>query len=301
MRTGVIGAGYMGALHCKAYSQIKICDFIGIYDPVEKAAKDSAAKYNVASFGSIKELLENVDAVSVAAPTTRHFEIANECIQKGVNILMEKPIAASIDEADMMVKMLEGKDIVFALGYIERFNPAVLKLFELLKGKIVKSFLSERLAPPAARANDVSVIFDLMIHDIDILLAVMSYQKPASIRAKGQKISSDVVNDASCDIIFDKAVEARLISSKVSDKKSRTIRVVCDDSVIEADLISKRVVLSSQGKESVFETQGEEPIKAEVLDFLLAIQEKSCPKVASREAYLSFETADKIEKAISKG
>ncbi|MEK7376084.1 MAG: Gfo/Idh/MocA family oxidoreductase, partial [Candidatus Margulisiibacteriota bacterium] len=159
IRTGVIGAGYMGSLHCKAYSQIELCDFAGIYDPADKTAKDSASKYKVVRFGSIRELLESVDAVSIAVPTTLHFMIAKECIQKGVNILMEKPIAAGIDEAAGTIKMLEGRGLVFALGYIERFNPAVLKLFELLKGKTIKSFEAERLAAPAPSANEGRGIF----------------------------------------------------------------------------------------------------------------------------------------------
>ena len=299
IRTGVIGAGYMGSLHCKAYSQIESCEFAGIYDPIDKTAKDLSAKYNVVRFNSITELLDGVDAVSIAAPTTLHFMIAKESIKKGINILMEKPIAAGIEEAANMIKMLEGRGLVFAMGYIERFNPAVLKSFELLKGRKIKSFEAERLAPPAARANDVSVIFDLMIHDIDILLAMTGYQNPVSIKARGQKISGDVVNDASCDLVFGSGLVAGLVASKISDKKSRTVKVVCDDCTVQADLISKKVVFSSGGADQVFEARGEEPIKAEVLDFISSVQDRRAPKVGAKEAYLSFETADKIEKAIS--
>lgn len=301
VRTGVIGAGYMGALHCKAYSQNENSDFAGIFEPSDISASQAVSKYKIKRFDSIVQLLECSDAVSVAAPTTLHFEIAKECIAKGVNILMEKPIAANMDEASQILRMLEGKNLVFALGYIERFNPASIKMFELLKDKKILSFESERLAPPAPRANDVSVIFDLMIHDIDMILALLNYQRPVSIQATGRAVSGPVINDASCSLTFDRGVEAKLVSSKISDKKSRTIKVVCRDCVVEADLMSKRVVYSSGQESQTFDAEGEEPIKAEISDFILAVQNHSSPKVGAKEAYLSFETADKIEKAISKG
>ncbi|MFA5097286.1 MAG: Gfo/Idh/MocA family oxidoreductase [Candidatus Margulisiibacteriota bacterium] len=298
IRTAVIGTGFMGSLHCRAYSMDKDCVFTGVFDADKKSSADQASKYNIKAFDSVQELLENVDAVSVAAPTTLHYEIGKACIEKGVHLLMEKPIAATIDEAKELEKALDKSGLVFAIGYIEKFNPAVKELFKAIKGEKILSFEALREAPPAPRANDVSVVLDLMIHDIDILLAATNYGSPELIKAEGRKTSRDVIEDASCAIAFKDGTKAFLRASKVSGKKLRTIRAVCSGILAEADLISKKLKITKDGTVSEIEASGLEPIRAEVSDFLKAVKGNGAPASDIRSACLSFETAKKIERLI---
>jgi len=298
IRTGVIGTGFMGSLHCRAYSVDNDSDFAGVFDLNKSSAADQASKYGVRVFDSVDELLNNVDAVSIAAPTTLHCELGIACAKSKKHLLMEKPIAASLKEAAELSEAVKRSGIVFAVGYIEKFNPAVICLSELLKGKKLISFEAVRQAPPSPRANDVSVVLDLMIHDLDILLALKDYESPSQITADGRKVLRDVIEEASCTLTWKDGFKAEVCASKVSDKKLRTIKAAGNGIIVEADLISRKVKTTGDGVVSETEASGPEPIRAEISDFLKAVKEGALPVSDIRSGRLSFETAKRIEQLI---
>ena len=138
LRCGVIGTGFMGGLHCKAYSNIPDIEFIGVFDSDKTRAESAAEKYNTRPFHDIDSLLNQIDIASICVPTILHHEIAKECISSGVNILVEKPLASSLEAAEDIVRLAEQKKVTAAVGYIERFNPTVIELLNLIKGRKIK-------------------------------------------------------------------------------------------------------------------------------------------------------------------
>jgi virulence factor len=296
LKACVIGAGFMGELHCKTYAALKDIEFTGAFDADEHRASEIAAKYSVKSFGSIEELISRVDIASIAVPTVHHYKTAMLCAEKGVHMLIEKPITATLEEADGLVKMIDKTGITAGVGYIERFNPCVIELIKLLKGKIIRSLKAVRLAPPAHRANDVSVVIDLMLHDIDIVLNIVD-SDIKGVEANGRKTGSDVLNDVSANLDFGCGVTAEFVSNKVAREKSRTIVVECEDCTVKADLIKRVIVVAAPGKtEKFIEAAGEEPIKAEIIDFIGSVREKTSPRVSAKDSLRSFKLACEIEK-----
>lgn len=298
VKAGVIGVGYMGALHARVYSQLNDVEFAGIYDQNKKNADEISAKYNVSAFASLDALICSVDALSIATPTILHFEHAKKCIDAKKHVLIEKPMTADVVEAKNLVDLSVRNGTVIGVGYIERFNPAVVKLMELLKGKEILSIMAQRLAPPMDRANDVSAVFDLMIHDLDIIIKLTN-SEPVKISASGKKAKSPVYNDVHADIILKNGVAAQLTASKISDNKQRTIRVVCKDLAYEADLIKKLITIKGLNGENIIQCDGGEPIRNEIIDFINAIEHKTNPRVSGRDAILSLKAAFDIEASCS--
>lgn len=295
LKAGVIGTGFMGGLHVRVYSELTKIDFAGIFDQQEQASEAMSKKYGVASFKSMDDLLKNTDIVSIAVPTSLHHGISLKCLAAGKHILVEKPLAATVDEAVDIIKKAEENKLVAAVGYIERFNPAVLELIKLLSGKKIKEIYATRLAPPVNRANDVSVVFDLMIHDIDIV-GTIAGSKVNAIEASGKMIDSSVLNDVTCILSYENGIKAKIVSNKVADQKKRALKVVCDDCVFEADLIAKTIRQKDLKGESLISPASLEPIKAEILDFIDAVEKGTKPKVSAADSLTSLKIAYEIEK-----
>ena len=295
LRAGVIGVGFMGALHCKAYSLLNDIDFVGVFDADQNKAKEIAVKFNTNSFVDLESLLNNVDIVSVATPTTLHYEICLKCIDHKKHMLIEKPIAATLSQAKDLVDRIEKSSLLSAVGYIERFNPAVIELFKLLDGKEIKTIEAIRVAPRVNRANDVSAIFDLMIHDIDIVMA-LTKSIPKYFESVGEKIDSDVYNRVSAQIIFNNGVKALLFADKNANKKERKIKIKCEDFSLEADLINKKIYHSKKGE--YFVENQEEPIVMEVKNFVESVKTSQKPVVSAKDSFKSFQVAWDFEEKI---
>ncbi|MCX5749227.1 MAG: Gfo/Idh/MocA family oxidoreductase [Candidatus Saganbacteria bacterium] len=296
IKAGVIGTGFMGELHCKAYSAASEADLAGIFDTDNKRAAEIAEKYKTVPFSDPEKFLEAVDIASIAVPTVLHFRYAKMCAEKKVHTLIEKPITATTQEAGELMRLIDASNTISAVGYIERFNPAVTELFKALKGKKVLSIKASRHAPPAGRANDVSVVIDLMLHDLDIVLNIAG-SRPVGVASRGGKAGGEVLSSVDADIIFENAVTAELSASKIAPEKSRTIEIKCEDCEINADLIKRNVTVSRNG--SIVETtqaRGEEPIKAEVNDFIESVILRRKPAVSARDSLNSFYLAAEIEK-----
>lgn len=295
LKASVVGVGFMGCLHARIYDELPGIDFVGIFDLMKEAMSDTAKKYNVIAFNDIDEMIKSSDIISVAVPTVLHYETAVKCLAKNKHLLIEKPLAATLSEAKKIVETAEEKNIIIAVGYIERFNSGVMELLKILRGKSIKEIEIYRMAPPANRANDVSVVFDLMIHDIDIACAITG-SDPKEMTAKGEKINSAVLNNVTTEIVFDNGIKARIHASKVAEEKKRLIRVVCEDFVIEADLITKTIKQKDVKGESLISPAYIEPIKAEILDFVNAVEKGAKPRVSAADSLISLSIANEIEK-----
>ncbi len=235
LKVGVIGTGHLGKLHAKMFKEIKNCEFVGVFDTNETAAKTLADDLKVKSFDNVGNLLSGVQAVSIAVTTSAHFEIAKNCLENGIHVFVEKPITATIDEAEKLIEIAKSKNLNLQVGHIERFNPALLSLEEFI---IEPMFIqTDRLAQFNPRGTDVAVVLDLMIHDIDIILSLIKSDVEA-VDANGVAVVSDNVDIANARIMFKNGAVANVTASRISQKKMRKMRIFQKDSYISLDFVT---------------------------------------------------------------
>ena len=232
---GVIGVGHLGKLHSKMFNEISNCNFVGVFDSNQEQAKSVADEFGVKSFESIDELLSNVKAVSVAATTTAHYEVAKKCFEKNIHVFVEKPITAAIEEGEELVKLAKEKNLKFQVGHIERFNPGLLSLESFISDPMF--IQSDRLAQFNPRGTDVAVVLDLMIHDIDIILSFIK-SNVKQIDANGVAVVSNHIDIANARIQFENGAVANVTASRISQKKMRKMRLFQKDHYISLDFVT---------------------------------------------------------------
>lgn len=232
IRIGVIGSGHLGTIHAKLWRQHNNAVLAGIYDVDVDKAKTTAANFNCNFYQSITELLEQSDAVTIATPTMNHHEVANICIENKVHCLIEKPITETYDQAQKIISSANKNNIVIQVGHVERFNPA---LESLKKYNLAPLFIeAHRLAQFKPRATDVSVIHDLMIHDIDIILWLIN-SPVKKIDANGVAILTDKPDIANTRITFENGAVANLTASRISAHPMRKMRLFQKNAYISID------------------------------------------------------------------
>jgi predicted dehydrogenase len=252
LRVGVIGVGHLGSLHAKMYTLIPSVKLVGVFDIDGSAAEKTATEFNVKAFSSLDGLLNEVEAVSIAAATTSHYDVAMKVIKRGIHLLIEKPITATIDEARTVVEQAEKRELKLQVGHIERFNPAILALEPY---NLSPMFIeSHRLAQFNPRGSDVAVVLDLMIHDIDLILSLVK-SKVVQIDANGVAVISDTLDIANARIRFDNGCVANVTASRISQNKMRKMRLFQHDAYISIDF--------AQGIAEVFRLADENDQKAE--------------------------------------
>ncbi len=312
----VIGVGHLGSLHAKMLAEISSANFIGVYDVDEQKRNEIATKYNVQSFSSVENLLENVNAVTIAANTRFHFEIAKLALKKGIHCFIEKPITTTPNEAEELIVLAQKNNCKIQVGHIERFNPALLAIEQYnLQPMFIEA---HRLAQFTPRGADVAVVLDLMIHDIDIILSLV--QSPvAQIDANGVAVVSDSVDIANARITFTNGCVANVTASRISQKKMRKMRMFQSDAYIGVDFLegsaevfrlldeqipmeSRMMMLGAIDKGTVkrnivFEQpsiQQINPLKYELEEFIRCIQENTTPRVTAEEGKQALEVASEI-------
>lgn len=252
LKIGVIGAGHLGKFHLNNWAEIEDAQLIGFSDTDDTNAEQVAQKYQLPRFENVQELIEACDAVDIVAPTSFHFELCEQAIKKGKHVFVEKPLANTMDEAKTLVKLAREANIKFQVGHVERFNPAYLAL----KNQVLQPMFIEvhRLAQFNPRGTDVSVILDLMIHDIDIILSLVK-SNVNHISANGVAVMSDTPDIANVRIEFDNGCVANLTSSRISMKKMRKMRLFQKDAYIGIDFLEKKteiIRLNTPGDSNVF-------------------------------------------------
>ncbi len=232
LKIGVIGTGHLGNHHTRLLKKIKNCELVGIYDLNREHAEKISKDHKVAIANSLDDLLDSVDAVSIVATTSAHYELIKAAFAKNVHVFVEKPITAKISEAEEVVALAEEKNLKLQVGHIERFNPALLALD---KYELNPKFLQiDRLAQFNPRGTDVAVVHDLMIHDIDIILSLVK-SEVKEVRASGVALVSDNIDIANARLEFENGAVANVTASRISQKKMRKMRMFQKDTYLSVD------------------------------------------------------------------
>ncbi|MBS1510350.1 MAG: Gfo/Idh/MocA family oxidoreductase [Bacteroidetes bacterium] len=252
LKIGVIGAGHLGKFHLNNWTVIEGVQVVGFCDTDDANAQAVSDKYNLRRYPNADELIKDCDAIDIVAPTIAHFELCEAAIKNGKHVFVEKPLANTMDEARELVKLAKEANIKFQVGHVERFNPAFLALKEhALKPMFIEV---HRLAQFNPRGTDVSVILDLMIHDIDIILSLVK-SNVNYISANGVAVMSDTPDIANVRIEFDNGCVANLTSSRISMKKMRKMRLFQKDAYIGIDFLEKKteiIKLNTPADKNVF-------------------------------------------------
>src|SRR6187401_1743591 len=259
LKVGVLGVGHLGKFHLNNWKEIPGCELIGFYDPDEKNAEEVIAKYGLKRFNDPGDLLTEIDAADIVAPTDHHFALCEKAIKKGKHVFVEKPLAQTMDEAHALVKLVKESNVKLQVGHVERFNPAFLAVKDL---KLNPMFIEvHRLAQFNPRGTEVSVILDLMIHDIDIILSIVK-SDVKFISASGVGVMTETPDIANVRIEFNNGCVANLTSSRISMKKMRKMRLFQKDAYVGIDFLNKKtevIRLKTEKDENVFAFDIETP------------------------------------------
>ncbi len=320
IRIGIAGVGKLGTFHCNTLSQIAEAELVGLYDIDPGRARETAERFRCAAFTAYPALLEQVDAVCIAVPTTLHHAYTLPALQAGKAVFVEKPIAATIAEAAEMAALAAEKKAILQVGHIERFNPAIRALEHLLPDP--RFIESHRLAPFDPRGTDVAVVLDLMIHDIDIILSLV----PSAVRhidASGVAVVSGEVDIANARLQFENGCVANVTASRISQRKMRKMRLFQRDAYISIDFLQRlsevfRIVEPEEGmpstvvlgqidkglrKRHIIYEQPQPPegdaMRAEWQAFLTAVREHSRPVVSGDDGLKALQVAEEITRIIA--
>ena len=237
LRVGVVGVGHLGRFHTRVFSELGACELAGVHDSDAARAAEVAGEYGTTAIADLGELLEGVDAVSIATPTVSHHKVANYCLGAGVHVFIEKPVAKTVDEAREIVDLGCEKGLVVQVGHIERFNPAVRAAMAVLDAP--KFIEVHRLGVFVPRGTDVAVVLDLMIHDIDLILGTVD-SDVTSIEAVGIPVLSPSIDIANARLSFANGCVANITASRVSREKVRKIRFFQPDAYVTIDTLKPR-------------------------------------------------------------
>lgn len=308
LRVGVAGVGYLGRIHAKIYAQMPDVELVGVADVDEKAAREVAAQYGCAAYRDAGDLLGKVDAVSIVVPTVYHREVAAPFLANGVHMLMEKPLAPTVEEAKIVVAQAEAAGVIFQVGHLERFNAGIMALSEHCRSP--RFIEVHRLGPFVERATDVDVVTDLMIHDIDIVLSLVN-APIRSIAASGARVITDHVDIANARIEFDNGAVANFTASRVSNKRLRRIRVFGDKHYYGLNYIDQTLEITqaipdpagSKWPKLVTETINitpRPPLDTELRFFVDSVRSGTPPLVTGRVALEALRVAHQVQENISR-
>ena len=314
VKVGVIGIGNMGWHHARVFSLLKDADLIGVADPNEVRGKLAVDQFQCDWYKDYQDLIPKVDAICIAVPTLLHHKVGIDCLKAGVNVLIEKPIAANELEAKSLINASKNNNCLLQVGHIERFNPAFRELNKIVHNEEIVVLEARRHSPNADRANDVSVVMDLMIHDIDLVLELVN-SKIQKLAAIGGRNSDGLIDYVNATIVFKNNIIASLTASKMSHKKIRSLSAHCQNSLVETDFLNHSLQIHRKSHESYTAEHGElvyrndgyveevsttsiEPLYAELEHFLKCVQGKESPEVDGEQASRALKIADFIESAV---
>jgi len=308
MRAAVIGVGYLGRFHAQKYRESPNCELVGIADPSAAAREAVAAELGVAAYADHRQLLGQVDAVSVVTPTPLHYTVAREFLEAGAHVLVEKPMTATVSEGEALIEAANRAHRVLQVGHLERFNAAIQALQPMLGTP--RFIESARLAPFKHRGTEVDVVLDLMIHDIDLILSIVR-SPVVSVDAIGSSVFSKEIDIANARLGFANGCVANATASRVSMKTERRLRMFQDDAYVSVDLhqkvltvIRKAGGMSADGMPQVDiqETSYEQgdALKAEIEAFLAAAAGGLPPPVTGEDGLAALNVAVSIAEQVAR-
>ena len=299
LKCGVAGVGCLGQHHARIYAALENVEFVGIFEPNTERAKEIAEKFGCPAFDTIEALGAACDAVSIVVPTDKHHEVALPLLEAGCNLLIEKPICTSLDEATDILERAKAANALVQVGHIEHFNPVMSFLEETVTQP--KFITADRLAPFQPRGTEVGVTLDLMIHDIGVVLQLV--KSPVKlVQSVGVSALSPTEDIANARIEFENGCVANLNTSRVSSKKLREIRVFQPSGYLSLDFMNQsgHVVKIEKGAMNTIEVPIEkgEPLKLELISFVESVNQRKQPKVGGELGKTALELAITITKQI---
>ncbi len=302
IRTGVIGVGYLGKFHAQKYAALEGVELVGVSDTSSEQVEKIAAECLCKAFTDYKELLPLVDAVSIAVPTSLHHEVATECLNAGVDVLLEKPITVTLEEADDLITIADKRSLILQVGHLERFNPAVQAMEPFLTQPLFIE--SNRISVFKNRGVDVDVVLDLMIHDIDIILNII--KSPIKlIHTVGAPVATATTDIANARLIFENGATANVTVSRISRTNIRKMRIFQPGSYINVDFANKKVMtihLKEELMDSGMPKQDIEisafsdgdALKSEIIHFIDNVRNRTRPSVSGHEGRRALSVAHEV-------
>ena len=314
VKVGVIGIGNMGWHHARVLSLLRDAQLVGVADPDPDRGQLAKDQFGCQWFPDYQTLLGEVEAVCIAVPTLLHHSVGLACLEAGVHVLIEKPIAASQDEATALIQAARNAGRLLQVGHIERFNPAFRELTKVVANEEVVVLEGRRHSPHSDRANDVSVVLDLMIHDIDLVLE-LAQASVVRLAAAGGRSAEGPIDYVNATLGFDNGVVASLTASKMSHRKIRSLSAHCRASLVETDFLNHTLHIHRRAHEWYSADHGEllyrndgfieevsttsiEPLYAELEHFLQCVRGRETPAVDGLQASRALKLADLIEQAV---
>ncbi len=312
IRLGMIGTGVMGGHHTRVAAMSKACQLTGIYDADPQRATALAHQYGVAAFQSLDEACTACDAVIIATPTVTHAQVATACLQAGCHVLLEKPIAGDLGEAEALVAFSKTVDRVLMIGHVERFNPAVTAVLALVKPEEIISCELQRLSTAPGRDRSADIIFDLMIHDLDLALA-FTKSSALAISAMGHCVRGELIDHVTALLRFGSGVTVTLTASSISQERVRKARVFTQNALFSVDFANREVWIHRHGQSSLAMEDGQyyltsqveqilvppkEPLAVEQEHFLHAIRTGTAPLTSAEVGLAALRMAYAIQLSV---
>jgi predicted dehydrogenase len=307
LRVAAIGVGHLGRHHARILSTLPGAMLVGVVDVKPVRAAEIAAAHGSRPFTDYRDLLDQVDAVSIAVPTEAHLEVASAFLDRGIPVLVEKPLARSVEDADRMIALAAARGIVLAVGHTERFNPAVAAAAPLLQNP--RFIEVHRLGTFPERSLDIDVVFDLMIHDLDVVLSIVR-SPVASVEAVGVPVLTGRVDIANARLRFENGCIANITASRISRDRVRKIRFFQPDAYLSIDYAAQevevyRLVRAAGVRPGIeggkLDVPREEPLVRELADFLGAVREGRPPLVTGHDGRRALELAERITERMDAG
>jgi predicted dehydrogenase len=303
LRVGVIGTGYLGRLHARVLTEIPEAHVVGFVEPSQSCAAEVASALNLKCFDSVAALASEIDCAIVATPTTTHFDVASQLLAAGVDVMVEKPITATADEARRLIELADKHGRLIQVGHVERYNPAIVAVADLVRG--ARYIEAERLGVFVPRSLDVDVLLDLMIHDLNLVLSLLK-QKVVEIRAVGVPVLTDKVDMTNVRLELENGAVANLTASRVSQDRVRKQRFFGSDFYVSVDTKEQEVkgfrLVEENGVGAVrpfdLAVEKKEPLRAENDAFLQCVRDRTRPVVSGEDGLEAVELASRVREAI---
>jgi predicted dehydrogenase len=307
IKVGVVGIGHLGNYHLQKYQKMENVEIVGVSDVDRSRADKAAATFGCTAFSDHRELVDRVDAVSITVPTQAHHAVARDFLAAGKDVLLEKPFTATLEEADDRIALTAAQDLVLQIGFIERFNPAVIALDKVIRQPLFIE--SHRLHPFVERGTDVDVVLDLMIHDLDLILHYV--RSPiTNVEAVGVSVLSDKVDIANVRLTFENGCVANITASRITLKHMQKLRFFGLEGYHSVDF-SKREVVSLARREKEggkmeigindVKVSQVDPLEEEIRSFVDCVSRRGTPRFSCLEARKSLELALLINEKMKTG